>query len=164
MNILRNDVLRLPGEKPRIVRVLWINPLIGPSFIMDLEDPIAMPEPIDLKELSESLSMGEVKILPDNWGTLVANDEIIPEKHRVCRDECWNVISALVSAEPAIFSSNSRGALVRAKMADTGKTKKSIYGYLRRYWVRGQTPNALLPDYANSGAKGKSRVWGVAHW
>ncbi|WP_240780375.1 transposase [Serratia proteamaculans] len=28
---------------------------------------------------------------------------------------------------------------------------------LRRFWQRGQRPNALLPDYKNSGAKGKTR-------
>ncbi|HFG7034972.1 integrase catalytic domain-containing protein, partial [Acinetobacter baumannii] len=30
--------------------------------------------------------------------------------------------------------------------------------YLRRYWQRGQIPNALLPDYRNAGAPGKPRT------
>jgi putative transposase len=33
-----------------------------------------------------------------------------------------------------------------------------IYAWLRRYWIRGQTPNALLPDYHRSGAPGKERL------
>ncbi len=34
-------------------------------------------------------------------------------------------------------------------------TKATVYKLLRRYWQRGQTPNALIPDYKNSGAPGK---------
>ena len=34
----------------------------------------------------------------------------------------------------------------------------TIYKLLRRYWQRGQRPNALLPDYKKSGAPGKSRA------
>ncbi|QUX94494.1 hypothetical protein C0J08_03285 [Marinomonas sp. CT5] len=33
-----------------------------------------------------------------------------------------------------------------------------MYKLIRRYWQRGQTPNALLPDYKNSGAKGIKRT------
>ena len=36
--------------------------------------------------------------------------------------------------------------------------KRIIYGYLRRYWQRGQTKNALLPDYARCGAPGVERT------
>ncbi|UUZ53530.1 hypothetical protein LP419_32985 [Massilia sp. H-1] len=32
-----------------------------------------------------------------------------------------------------------------------------VYRYLRRYWERGQNANALLPDYKNSGGRGKTR-------
>jgi hypothetical protein len=39
-------------------------------------------------------------------------------------------------------------------------SKVMIYKYLRKYWQRGKTKNALLPDYFNSGAKGKPRVAG----
>jgi hypothetical protein len=38
-----------------------------------------------------------------------------------------------------------------------GVSHPTIYRYLRRYWQRGQTPNALLPDYGNSGGRGKVR-------
>lgn len=40
-------------------------------------------------------------------------------------------------------------------IAIQGTTKKTLYTLMRRYWQRGQTPNALFPDYKNSGGKGK---------
>jgi fructose-1-phosphate kinase PfkB-like protein len=35
-------------------------------------------------------------------------------------------------------------------------TKQTLYRLARRYWQRGQTSNALLPDYKNSGGKGQN--------
>lgn len=33
----------------------------------------------------------------------------------------------------------------------------TLYTLIKRYWQQGQTPNALLPNYKNSGGKGKRR-------
>ena len=41
-------------------------------------------------------------------------------------------------------------------VASKGAVDK-VYDCLRKYWKRGMTKNALLPDYANSGAPGKQR-------
>lgn len=50
-----------------------------------------------------------------------------------------------------------RSARVEQVIAEQGSTKQTLYRLVRRYWQRGQTPNALLPDYKNSGAKGNKR-------
>jgi hypothetical protein len=39
-----------------------------------------------------------------------------------------------------------------------GASRASVLRWLRRFWERGQNQNALLPDYANSGARGKRRT------
>ncbi|WP_239005453.1 Mu transposase C-terminal domain-containing protein [Gloeothece citriformis] len=36
----------------------------------------------------------------------------------------------------------------------------TVYKYLRKFWQRGKVKNALLPDYVNSGGKGKRRKAG----
>src|SRR5699024_12541438 len=40
--------------------------------------------------------------------------------------------------------------------SNLGKTK--IKKLLTRYWQRGMTKNAMLPDYSNSGGKGKTKA------
>src|SRR5699024_12295975 len=40
--------------------------------------------------------------------------------------------------------------------SNVGKTK--IKKLLTRYWQRGMTKNAMLPDYSNSGGKGKTKA------
>ena len=43
-------------------------------------------------------------------------------------------------------------------MVERESTHKTVlYRLLRRYWERGQIANAFLPDYKNSGGKGKKR-------
>ena len=49
-------------------------------------------------------------------------------------------------------------------MEKHNKTKASIYNYLRKYWQRGKTPNALIADYSNSGGKGKSKIAKNKKW
>ena len=56
------------------------------------------------------------------------------------------------------FNEEIRAKRVRLVEQTNIATKATIYKYLRRYWQRGQIPNALLPDYRNAGAPGKPRT------
>jgi hypothetical protein len=57
-----------------------------------------------------------------------------------------------------IYYRNGRGTLIQQVVEETGTPKKTIYAYLRQFWQRGSTPNSLLPDYENSGGRGKKRI------
>ncbi|AHC16016.1 Transposon Tn7 transposition protein tnsB [Salinispira pacifica] len=54
-----------------------------------------------------------------------------------------------------------RGPLVRKIAERNDVAIKTIYSLLRKYWQRGCTPNALLPDYDKSGGPGKKRTAGA---
>ncbi|MFX6174650.1 transposase, partial [Acinetobacter baumannii] len=49
-------------------------------------------------------------------------------------------------------------SLVKRIIEQHKTTHQTIYRLARRYWQRGQTPNALIPSYNNSGAKGVKRI------
>ena len=73
-----------------------------------------------------------------------------------------------MSKEPEIYYRNQRGPLIQKIIQEynEGREKnklieRSVYKYLRRFWQRGKVKNALLPDYANSGGKGKTRKLGT---
>ena len=69
------------------------------------------------------------------------------------------MIADLVKQEPEIYDRKLRGSFVNEAIAKSSDiiAKKTIYGYLRKYWQRGKTKNSLIPDYSNSGGKGKPR-------
>jgi hypothetical protein len=59
-----------------------------------------------------------------------------------------------------IISILEKPEVVGIKKNDERITEKTVYIYLRRYWQRGKTINALLPDYCNSGGPGKVKKAG----
>ncbi|MBL4900997.1 MAG: DDE-type integrase/transposase/recombinase [Colwellia sp.] len=99
-------------------------------------------------------------------GTLVRKDDPFeyiayetPEEGTVARkkrDHNFTLIEPIIIDEEALYS-KVRAARIQIIIDANGSTKQTLYRLLRRFWQRGQTANTLLPDYKNSGAKGKKR-------
>ena len=70
------------------------------------------------------------------------------------RAQAYRIIEPIVY-DTGCFNEEIRAKRVRLVEQTNIATKATIYKYLRRYWQRGQIPNALLPDYRNAGAPGK---------
>ncbi|MBL0230045.1 MAG: DDE-type integrase/transposase/recombinase [Moraxellaceae bacterium] len=156
--ILPNDVLLMKDEASRLVRVLWVNPEQGNSFIISLEQERALPEPVDAKSLQAIIREGKAELRDNNAKNRIVDECSLPTKHRELRDEAWRIIEPLVTHEPQIYVAEQRGKLINRRCEEMGIVKQTLYRYLRRYWQRGMTPNALLPDYTASGGKGKERL------
>ena len=78
-----------------------------------------------------------------------------------CREEAWNAIRPLVmDPKRRIFDPARCGKLIRrwAKRKDLNRT--TIYKYLRRYWQRGQTADALQPNFRLCGGRGTRHIRG----
>ncbi|UUZ47932.1 hypothetical protein LP420_33510 [Massilia sp. B-10] len=85
-----------------------------------------------------------------------ADPDDLPASHLQLQARAWEIVSTLVTQEPAIYQPR-RGGMVLRHAQLHGVSYPSVYRYLRRYWERGQNANALLPDYKNSGGRGKTR-------
>jgi hypothetical protein len=82
----------------------------------------------------------------------------LTERHRKARDEAFAVIDKLVTdPERRVFDPSQCGRLIRETAKAFGKSPSTVYKYLRRYWQRGQHPDALQPDLHRCGAPGKER-------
>ena len=155
--LLRNDVLEYTVPAARTVRILWIDAGQAIAYIIALNAKSAHPEMVLMRALVEDvLARRASLLLIDPYAALPAAPSL-PEKHLQVRARGWDVVSALASVEPEIYQPRQRGKMVQDYSAQHGVSHPTIYRYLRRYWERGQTPDALLPDYGNSGARGKTR-------
>lgn len=161
--LFKNDLIEyLEGEKRRI-RLLWLNAAATLGFTINTGAALALPEPVELPVLLDDLDAGRARLLlEDPYGVVVASEDDLPKRHREIRDLRWNIIRDLVMTEPAIYDASRRGQMIAARLLAGGTTKRTIYKDMRRYWQRGQTPNALLPNYFNCGARGKARKPGTA--
>jgi hypothetical protein len=155
--LLRNDLLEYMEPDAKRIRVLWIHPEKPVAFIIDVNATDAMPELIQQLALQNDLQSGKARLLPDDPYVSIVDESAIPETRKQRRNRMWEAIADLVRDEPRIYYPVYRARRVAERVELGLATRPTIYLCLRRYWQRGQTPNALLPDFAKSGGKGKTR-------
>ncbi len=168
--IFVNDLIQWQSddaENPLIERVVWIDDGYAVAFIFDIYATKGFPRSYAIKDLKEALKNQEAsKLEVDPWGKIV-QEESLSLKEKELRDNAWEIISSLVTQEPDIYYRYLRGKLLQQVITEYQEShegeklaEKVIYKHLRRFWQRGKVKNALLPDYVNSGAKGKRRKAG----
>jgi len=146
-----NEVLRFEDHPYRVLtiykeEIVWI-PIYNAS---------AFPSLVAIDELIQSIESEVLKREEDPFAYLAYET---PEEGSVARnkrDKNYALIQPLISDE-SIFLPKDRSTLIAKRVTEKKSTKQTIYLLLRRYWQRGQTANALIPDYKNSGGKGKKR-------
>jgi hypothetical protein len=147
-----NEVVKFEETRYRIldvskIRYTWIN----------IDSDKSFPERVSLEEIDELIHAEALKKIDDPFSHLAVQ---LPEHGsgaQQTRDKRFAIIEPLIH-QPDICFRSGRGVLVQQIANDSGTAKKTIYAYLRQYWQRGCTPNALLPDYYKSGGRGKKRI------
>ncbi|MBZ0094005.1 MAG: transposase family protein [Sulfuricella sp.] len=155
--LLRNDLLEYIEGDGKVIRILWLHPTQPLAVTFDINTLGAKPEIAQINVLLDDIDTGKAKLLTADPYFVVVNEASLPEKSRKIRTKAWGIIEALVIDEPTIYYADRRWELIIKCVQQHGSTHKTIYRYLHRYWQRGLTPNALLPDYPNSGGRGKTR-------
>ena len=157
-----NDIIGFEeanGEK-QLERILWIDEGNVICYTINIEKTSALPikrKVSDLQKLFDDQLLSLVD--SDPYGFVYQVEEKISEKNLILRDERWKCIESMVLQEPEIYIREKRGQLVRFSVENTGKNKRLFYKYLLQYWQRGKVKNALLPDYKNSGGRGKEKTY-----
>ncbi|PLR75792.1 DNA-binding protein [Bacillus sp. V3-13] len=159
MNFFINEILQDVTEN-RLSRILWIDDDNKIAYIIDLNDDKALPLKRIISEMKEDIVTGKV-IKLKNDPFIVNTIEEYTQKHIDSRDQAWHIIKEMVIDEPGIYEKNIRTAYIKKAKEAYGVSYPAVRKYLRKYWQRGKTINALLPDYRNSGARGKDRAAGT---
>ncbi len=157
--ILVNQLLQGSDEGP-VERVLWVHPEGGGCYVIDVRDQSAFPVYRSIREITQLLDQGMLRILEEDPWLAPLSDAAVPDKHKEKRDALWAMIRPLALDQPAIFESGPRGRAVLQLVLEKRATKQTVYRLLRRYWQRGMIPNALLPDFHRCGKPGKERPVG----
>tara|TARA_R110001592_G_scaffold135108_1_gene351042 strand:- start:17709 stop:19784 length:2076 start_codon:yes stop_codon:yes gene_type:complete len=146
-----NEVLSLEDTLYRVLKtagtdIVWIA----------LEDQKAFPVIESLIALEQLVIDEKLVRTDDPYAYLLQEVPSPGSKALEIRDKNFKVLKPLIE-EPLFYISQVR-AIVIKRILDTEQISKPyLYRIARQYWQRGQTPNALLPDYRNSGGKGKRR-------
>jgi len=147
-----NEVVEFEGEKYRILtlmpdEVIWIL----------INDDSAFPSLIVENELKKAIDNETLIRVTDPYEYLAYLSPEDDSTAKKKRDRNYEIITPIVT-NSEYFIPKVRSYLIKKVMDEYGTTKRNLYKQLRRYWQRGQTPNALIPDAKNSGAKGGKRI------
>ena len=154
---LQNDVLHYPDAPGRLIRILWIDQAAAIAYIYQLRRADAVPRPIPLHVLRADVSAHRARLLlPDPFRPRAVAAP--STRHLRLQLKAWAAVRALHQTRPNLYQPRLRPAMLAAYGEQHALSATSLMRYLRRYWERGQTIEALLPDYGNSGARGKARA------
>ncbi len=140
--LFKDDVFILEGTRARL---LHIDVLADMAYVISLDERLAWPV---------QLPYSVIRNLP-----VEAAQEAVYRKPTLAqtryRDTAWDRISPLIEVKTlALFEPSARKMLVMERAAQLGCSANTLYKDLRRYWQRGQTQQALLPDFHRSGRSG----------
>lgn len=154
--LLVADLLCYESEPHRTIRILWLAPS-GHAFTIDVHEPRALPEAIELSLLMDDIKHERARLLKEDPFVVLAADDTLSEARVNRRDRAWAAIEPLLGQRPDIFLPNRRAQLVEDRVTAGFGSRVVIYDYLRLYWQRGLTKNALLADFPNCGKPGETR-------
>lgn len=158
MRISINELLQDQTDE-RTYRVLWVDPDAIITYLIDIEDHNAWPVLRRVREIVDEMVTEElVKIKDDPFNAIMPDQ--ISDANLEKRDQAWVAIKEIVTNEPNCYDKTKRNSMLSAAMQTHNITRPTIQKFLRRYWQRGKTPNTLLPDYQNSGGRGKEKSAG----
>ncbi len=139
-----------------VERVLWLDDVRDIGFFIDIHSN-RFPYAKTISEVEEAINAGNANILSEDPFTRVINEGNISEKHIIARDKAWEMIKDIVVLEPQIYDSSERRRYI-LKICECYNThENTVVRYLKKYWQRGKTKNALLPDYYLCGGRGKEK-------
>lgn len=139
-----NSIFTFEQKKYRLVHV---DQMINRAWAMPLYDEKSWPRIFVWSSIQRFPAITEKKT------PLVRKLTDLEEKKR---DKAYSIVSKLVTGSADydmadIFTARTRGPIVAKRAKEVPCSANSINLYLRRYWMRGQTPDALVPDYIECG-------------
>lgn len=156
--LLVNTLIRWKAadDEKKIERILWTSESDDAAYVINIFDN-NYPFFRRLSDIEENIN-SELAIIEDKDPlNRILKEEDILDKHKELRNKAWEVIEEIVYQEPLIYISQERSRFISEVCKMHQLNKNTVIKYLKKYWKRGKTINALLPDFYLCGGKGKDK-------
>lgn len=149
-----NQVLQYSADSQRI-RIIEIEESY--VYVVNIDTTSAMPKRELYNHLELELNQGQLLIVADPFARAIPDSELTPVQ-KSKRDEDWQAVETyLLPNMNELLKKQGREAKIVEILEQSGLGKTKVKKLLSRYWQRGMNKNAMLPDYANSGGRGKTK-------
>jgi len=164
-NIHVNTLLRTRGldQKDTFLRVLHLD-VTEEVAVIDVEDKNAFPEWWTFESLAERLESGTVeRVEDDRFHADTRSDDAFSKSSWGVRNRRWEILQPTLSNPDlceALLYRDTRSEIISGIHSESGTARDALYKWIRQFWQRGQTKNALLSNYKKSGRRGETRTPG----
>ncbi|MEC1903460.1 Mu transposase C-terminal domain-containing protein [Bacillus atrophaeus] len=150
-----NQVLQYVVDSKRIRIIEIEEPHV---FIVNIDGISSMPKKELYSNLIAEIQQGELLVISDPFAKVIKDSELTTRQIQK-RDEGWWIIQRYcIEHMKALLQKRGREKKIKEIADESGTSSTRIKKLLSRYWQRGMTKNAMLPDYSNSGGKGKTKA------
>ncbi|OBR92965.1 transposon Tn7 transposition protein TnsB [Clostridium ragsdalei P11] len=155
--IMENEIFKYFDEKGERIRVVYIDSENSKVFYVNLDINLCTPKMENLDKLEEEIKNNILVKINDPYLKSVDESKIsMVEKEK--RDLYWPIITKVwEDRKIELLDRRTRSTLLKEVSSSLNITVITLRRLLNRFWQRGMNKNSLLPDYKNSGGKGKER-------
>lgn len=158
MYVAVNTLFRHREDPTKIERIVWIDECNQASFIADI-NCCQFPTYMSILEISEGLNSGTLLIEDTDPWMRIIDEKSLSKSENDAWGRAWKVMQWMIrnQFEPNIFIPEQRSQILKRASQVFGLSEITIGKYVKRYYARGLSRYAVLPDLSNCGGKGKQR-------
>ncbi|WP_394870504.1 Mu transposase C-terminal domain-containing protein [Clostridium butyricum] len=140
------------GERIRVINIE-----ANEVYMVNIDTATSMPQKENLDKMNEEIEIQKLIEIKDPFMRSI-DDKELSEIEIIKRNEDWDLICKYwKESKNEILDKTKRNLIFNRISEESSKPLIKVKRLFSRYWQRGMHKNALLPDYINSGAKGKER-------
>lgn len=140
------------GERIRIIETDEEN-----AYVVNIDSASSMPKVEKLQQLEEEIDAEKLVLVKDPFSKILEDKELTEVQIKK-RDLDWQLVEKYWGDNKNKLLQKSYRSKVFKRISDeSGVSLSTVKKLFSRFWQRGMNKNALLPDYINSGARGKER-------
>ena len=142
-------------HKSNFFRILYYSQELEEIFWIDINDENKLPEQISIEKFENLKSDAVIKLIDKEEA--YKNPEAYGEKSLAKWNKHWKVVEFLNKEEPQIFIDSYLLKKCRDLAFEHQLSRQTTKRIILKFWKGGKAKVALLPDFINSGGKGKTR-------
>ncbi|RXI48177.1 transposase [Clostridium tetani] len=126
-------------------------------YLVDIDASTSMPKKELIKIIEEEIECEKLILIKDPFAKII--DEATLSKVQVYkREEDWELILKYLEINKRkLLEKSTRNSTLKEIAYSSSLSLSKVKKVFSRYWQRGMNKNSLLPDYMNSGGKGKNK-------
>lgn len=127
------------------------------AYVVNIDSASSMPKVEKLQQLEEEIDAEKLVLIKDPFSKILEDKELTEVQIKK-RDLDWKLVEKYwEDNKNKLLQKSYRSKIFEKISYESGVSLSTVKKLFSRFWQRGMNKNALLPDYINSGARGKER-------